>query len=77
MKTPPSVFTVKSYGFQEFASFYCPYIKPTSAAKRLKRWIRLHPSLQDELIRAGWRRGNRLFTPLQVETLVRHFGVPH
>lgn len=67
---------VKSYGFTELGLLYNPDLQPDSAAKAIKRWIAFNPSLTAALAEAGWRKGQRKFTPLQIQEVFRFLGEP-
>lgn len=69
-------FSIHSYGWQELARLYSPTLTPASAAKRLASWVNLSDALVAALIAAGWRKGLRTLTPLQVEIIVRFLGEP-
>lgn len=69
-------FSIKSYGFTELGLLYNPDLQPGSAAQSLKRWIRYNPQLTAALTEAGWRKGQRKFTPLQVQQIVCFLGEP-
>ncbi|MEI3118011.1 MAG: DUF4248 domain-containing protein [Parabacteroides johnsonii] len=42
----------------------------------MARWIRRDEELWEELLLAGYRKGQKVFTPLQVTILVDHLGDP-
>lgn len=69
-------FPIKSYGFTELGLFYNPDLQPGSAAQALKRWIHHNPQLTAALIKANWRKGQRKFTPLQVQQIICFLGEP-
>ncbi|MCC8153769.1 MAG: DUF4248 domain-containing protein [Tannerellaceae bacterium] len=69
-------FTIKTYGLQELALCYFPHSAPGSASGQLKRWLTHNPALHQELTQAGYQKGQHLFTPRQVETIIRHLGPP-
>lgn len=66
----------KIYSHSEVASFYFKYIQQKSASTQLTRWIQRDVELYEELILAGYRKGQRLFTPLQLSILLDHLGDP-
>ena len=77
--------TNRIYGHQELALLYFPNVLPSSASTQLTRFIRRDPELlgphvdvaQHDIVRAiGYRKGIRLYTPLQVRTIVDHMGDP-
>ncbi|MCD7936495.1 MAG: DUF4248 domain-containing protein [Tannerellaceae bacterium] len=69
-------FRIKSYTWQELGLLYAPGKSPYAAAKRLRRWVTLHPTLENELQSLGWRKGNHILTPLQVKQIIRQLGEP-
>lgn len=69
-------FLIKAYGWQELAVLYAPELTPESASKRLGYWIRYHPNLSQALQEAGWKKGQRVLTPLQVEVIIKYLGEP-
>jgi hypothetical protein len=69
-------FKVKSYGWTELAQCYNPDVMPKTAAKRLTGWVDKNGELNASLQRAGWKKGTKLLTPLQVETIVKYIGEP-
>lgn len=69
-------FKIRSYGWQELAILYAPNLTPESAGKRLAMWVKQHPHLTEALQQAGWRRGQRVLTPLQVQRVVEYLGEP-
>ena len=69
-------FPIRSYGWQELAILYAPDLTPESAAKRLTTWVNVNPALPQALKAVGWRKGQRVLTPLQVKTIVDYIGEP-
>ena len=69
-------FYVRAYGWQELAILYAPDLTPESAAKRLTAWVNVNPALPQALKVGGWRKGQRVLTPLQVKTIVDYIGEP-
>ncbi|MCD8270167.1 MAG: DUF4248 domain-containing protein [Parabacteroides sp.] len=67
---------VRSYGLTELGLLYNPALQPDSAAKALKRWIAFNTDLTAALQEAGWRKGQRKFTPLQTQQVFRFLGEP-
>lgn len=66
----------KSYGWQELAMLYCPGISADAATKHLRSWIAINPDLRRDLQQAGWKKGNRLLSPRQVEIMFYYLGEP-
>lgn len=71
-----SKFNLRAYGWQELAILYAPDLTPESAAKRLTAWVNVNPALPQALKVVGWRKGQRVLTPLQVRTIVDYIGEP-
>ena len=69
-------FHVRAYGWQELAILYAPDLTPESAANRLTAWVNVNPALPQALKVVGWRKGQRVLTPLQVKTIVDYIGEP-
>ena len=69
-------FKIRSYGWQELAILYAPALTPESAGKRLSSWIRFNPKLTHELQESGWKKGQRVLTPLQVRIIIQYLGEP-
>lgn len=67
---------VRSYGITELGLLYNPTLQPDSAAKAIKRWIAFNANLTTALREAGWRKGQRKFTPLQTQQIFRFLGKP-
>lgn len=68
-------FVIRSYGLQELAQLYFPGNTPQSASAQLKKWMK-NDQLLTKLIEAGYRSGQKLLTPRQVEIIVTHLGEP-
>lgn len=66
----------KTYGWQELAILYAPGLTPHSASKRLTHWVIINEGLFRELIRSGWKKGNRIVSPLQVGLIMKYLGEP-
>ncbi len=64
------------YSHKEVAMKYFPHLSPKSASEQLTRWILRDPVLLDEMQQAGYVRGQRLFTPLQLSILLYDLGNP-
>ena len=64
------------YGHTELAMLYFRDIQPKSASTQLTRWINRDIELYEELLLAGDRKGQRLYTPLQLSILIDHLGDP-
>lgn len=69
-------FHFRTYGKGELASLYSPGITTTAARRKLRFWIRHHPTLMDDLLASGYTENARLFTPIQVRLIVAALGEP-
>lgn len=69
-------FLIRSFGWQELAVLYAPELTKESAGRRLTKWVEGYGTLKEALLRNGWRKGQRLLTPLQVRTIVCFIGEP-
>ena len=61
---------------KELAALYFANSTPKAATTHLKRWIRRNEPLKNELAETGYKEGQRVFTPRQVELIFRHLGEP-
>ncbi len=61
---------------KELAAMYFANSTPKAATTNLKRWIDRNESLKNELAETGYKEGQRVFTPRQVELIFRHLGEP-
>ena len=61
---------------KELATMYFVNCSPRSATTQLRRWIKRNQSLKNELTETGYKEGQRVFTPRQVELVFRHLGEP-
>ncbi|WP_288207550.1 DUF4248 domain-containing protein [uncultured Parabacteroides sp.] len=64
------------YGHTELALLYFPDILPKSASSQLALWINRDEELLSDLLKAGYKKGQRMYTPRQVAILVDHLGEP-
>lgn len=69
-------FRIRSYGWTELAICYNPVLQPDSAARLLRRWVKMNEKLGEELKAAGFQDNQRRLTPLQVGLLVRYLEEP-
>jgi hypothetical protein len=65
-----------SYTHQELAMLYFPYVLPKSASRQLSRRIAQDGELYADLLGAGYRHHQRMYSPLQTAILFDHFGYP-
>lgn len=71
-----NTFRVKSYSKTELARMYNPCMCDRSAQYTLMQWIDHNIELTKQLIKTGFRKADRTFTPKQVEIIVEHLGEP-
>ena len=69
-------FQIRSYGRTELAELYNPQVAPETAWRKLRAWIKKYPGMIDNLIAAGYKMGQRTFTPMQVKIIVDGIGEP-
>lgn len=70
-------FEVRSYTKRELALAYFPDVTdPHIATNRLMRWIVRNTELMEELIKHGYQKNFRFFTPAQVRLIVYYLGEP-
>ncbi len=67
---------VRTYSKSELAQAYAPEIEGRSALNRLRYWIDYNKQLTEELISAGYRRNQKVFTVRQVELIFHYLGEP-
>lgn len=71
-----SIIINRVYGHTELAILYFPGILDKSASSQLSAWINRDKDLLNELLKAGYRKGQRMYTPRQVAILRDHLGDP-
>ncbi|RGP13169.1 DUF4248 domain-containing protein [Parabacteroides gordonii] len=64
------------YGHTELARLYFLGILDKSASSQLSSWINRDEDLLAELKKAGYKKGQRMYTPRQVAILRDHLGDP-
>lgn len=64
------------YGHTELALLYFKNVLPKSASAQLSRWINRDEDLMADLKKAGHRKGQRIYTPLQLSIILDHLGDP-
>jgi len=69
-------FSFRSYGLGELAMLYNPHLTTPSAVRLFKRWVKYHPDLPLRLHNDGYRPGQRILTPRQVEHIITCLGKP-
>ena len=70
------IFRIRTYGRTELAQLYNPEVASGTAWRRLRAWIRKSPGMMEKLMAAGYKRGQRVFTPKQVSFIVDGVGEP-
>lgn len=71
-----TIMRLKAYSKSELAQAYAPEIDGRSALNRLRYWIDYNKQLSDELLMAGYRRNQKVFTVRQVELIFHYLGEP-
>lgn len=69
-------FEIRSMGKSELAMAYAPHLTVQGAVNRLNEWIRHNADLAEDLRRTGYRKRQKLFTSLQVRTIISYLGEP-
>jgi hypothetical protein len=69
-------FKIRTYTKIELACLYNPDMAISGALRTLSRWISGSNRLTEELCLLEYKSRNRVFTPLQVKTIVEHLGEP-
>ena len=69
-------FKIRVMSKAELAMAYAPELTTAGAVNRLMQWIYHNPELTEDLRRTGYRKTQKLFTSLQVRTIVSYLGEP-
>ena len=69
-------FKIRAMSKAELAMAYAPELTAAGAVNRLMQWIHHTPELTEDLRRTGYRKTQKLFTSLQVRTIVSYLGEP-
>ena len=69
-------FKIRPMSKAELAMAYAPTLTTQGAVNRLMDWIHHNPELIESLQRTGYRKTQKLFTSLQVRTIVSYLGEP-
>jgi len=69
-------FKIKSYGYCELAQLYFPNISKKSASWQLTIWIKNSKNLAKNLRKLGKKTGQKILSPLQIEAIIKEFGIP-
>ena len=69
-------FKIRMYTKKELALMYFPESMPRTAVNHLMAWIRLCTPLWDELLKMGYCKTSKSFSPTQVKAIVDYLGEP-
>jgi len=70
-------FPIRGYSKKELALCYFPSSdNPHTAVNHLMSWIRRSSLLHDALVRQGYSKTAKWFTPREVKLIVEHLGEP-
>ena len=70
-------FKVKAYGKSELAMLYFPDAGSAhTAVNHLMSWIHRNPELSEGLMKMGYRKSDKFFTPKQVAVIAEYLGEP-
>ena len=69
-------FKIRMYTKKELALMYFPESMPRTAVNHLMAWIRLCTPLWDELLKMGYCKTSKSFSPKQVKAIVEYLGEP-
>ena len=68
---------IRAYGKSELALLYFPTANSShTAVNHLMAWIRLCTPLWDELLKMGYCKTSKSFSPKQVKAIVEYLGEP-
>ncbi len=69
-------FKIRMYTKKELALMYFPESMPRTAVNHLMAWIRRCTPLWDELLKMGYYKTSKSFSPKQVKAIVEYLGEP-
>ena len=69
-------FKIRMYTKKELALMYFPESIPRTAVNHLMAWIHLCTPLWDELLKMGYCKTSKSFSPKQVKAIVEYLGEP-
>jgi len=72
----PEETPIKTYSVKELAILYNPEVSPSTATRRLKRWIHGSQELMQRLQQYGWSEKSKIYTPKQTAILFEWLGYP-
>ena len=67
-------FKIKANGYGELAQLHFPNATKRSVSVQLRRWIILNKKFELALLETGFKSGQKLLTPRQVEIILGEFG---
>ncbi len=67
-------FKIRMYTKKELALMYFPESMPRTAVNHLMAWIRLCTPLWNELLKMGYCKTSKSFSPKQVKAIVEYLG---
>ena len=69
-------FIIRTYTKKELALMYFPESMPRTAVNHLMVWIRRCDPLWEELMKMGYYKTSKSFSPKQVKAIVDYLGEP-
>lgn len=69
-------FKIRTYTKKELALMYFPESYPRTAVNHLMVWIRRCDPLWEELLKMGYRKTSKSFSPKQVKAIIDYLGEP-
>ena len=69
-------FKIRSYTKKELALMYFPDSMPRTAVNHLMVWISKCTPLWNELLKTGYQKTSKAFSPKQTKAIVEYLGEP-
>ena len=69
-------FIIRTYTKKELALMYFPESYPRTAVNHLMAWIRRCDPLWEKLLKMGYCKTSKAFSPKQVKAIVEYLGEP-
>ncbi|MGN8724254.1 DUF4248 domain-containing protein [Segatella copri] len=69
-------FKIRTYTKKELALMYFPESYPRTAVNHLMAWIRRCDPLWEKLLKMGYCKTSKSFSPKQVKTIFDYLGEP-
>lgn len=69
-------FIIRTYTKKELALMYFPESMPRTAVNHLMVWIRRCDPLWEELMKMGYSKTSKSFSPKQVKAIIDYLGEP-